>query len=557
MSMEWLKKIFQIQLFSGIVLKPYSQIPAQMISGIVLAVIAIPEVMSYAKLAGIPVVYGLYSLLFPLLTYSLLASSRRMVAGLDSTTILILSTSLLGFAVRGSEQWVLLISFITIIVGVTLFFLSLFRLSFIANFISTSTLAGFISGVGLYLAIRELLGIFGVHTNQETLQAVFYAAYKSFQHFQINSVEVILSLSLIAMMLIGRRLLKSMPWFLIAVIVSIIISWHFHLNTVLHTVGNLQMGLPHLTNFKALPINLDMFFALIPIIATVVFVIIAQSIATAEATAEKHQDTLNPVQTLKALALTNLVSGLTNGAVIVGSVTKTAILDERKYASQLSNLTAVIVVAVVLLFFISALAYLPECTLSSIIFVLGLIMFDFKKLRAIFSYSRLEFTVVFITMLSILFVGISFGLIVSIILALLKHIQSEYMIKNVVLSENKTMMFSNEPNALVQQYRPGVFVYVPEIIYFASIKEVVREITEAVRLNPSLKKIYISLARVHNLDYSAIEGLLRLNNILKQQNIELYFYDLQPNLANKAEFPKVQQLFPKQIFSASLEALVP
>src|SRR5215472_5674714 len=155
----WLRRL---PVLEGVLPVERSRVPAELLAGVTLAAVGIPEVLGYAKIAGMPLVTGLYTLLLPMAVYAVLGSSRHLVVAADSATAVILAAALTGLAVTGSEQYVRLAGLAALLTGGMLFVARLARLSFLANFLSRTVLVGFLTGVGISVAAGELPDMLGI-----------------------------------------------------------------------------------------------------------------------------------------------------------------------------------------------------------------------------------------------------------------------------------------------------------------------------------------------------------------------------------------------------------
>ncbi|MSP53057.1 MAG: SulP family inorganic anion transporter, partial [Gammaproteobacteria bacterium] len=245
----------------GMIFRPFSQLPAQIFAGLVLAFVAIPEVMGYAKIAGLPLVTGLYSILFPLIIFSIFSSSRHLVVGLDSSTAVIISAGLASFAVRGSSDWVFLTSVIAISSGLLLMAARFIRADFIANFLSIPTLVAFMSSIGIYIVAHEFIVFLGFHDNAQTLQGLLYDLY---QNKHVNFHTLIISGAIVTIILLGKKLAPKIPWYLLIIVISIVATWFFHFK--IDTIENIPNGLPKVTTFHAPTLNIHLLIKLLPTI---------------------------------------------------------------------------------------------------------------------------------------------------------------------------------------------------------------------------------------------------------------------------------------------------
>src|SRR4051812_25653882 len=151
-----------IQLFEGLVPIVKADVGAEVVAGVTLAALAIPEVMGYTQIAGMPVITGLYTILLPLFVFAVLGCSRHLVVGADSATAAVMAAGIGGLAVAGSGEYVALAGLAAIMAGGLLLLARLARLGFIADFLSRTVLIGFLTGVGVQVAAGQVAGVFGV-----------------------------------------------------------------------------------------------------------------------------------------------------------------------------------------------------------------------------------------------------------------------------------------------------------------------------------------------------------------------------------------------------------
>src|SRR5580692_4005406 len=152
----------RVPVLQGVLPVERSRVPAEVLAGLTLAAIGVPEVLGYAKIAGMPLVTGLYTMLIPMAVYAVLGSSRHLVVAADSATAAILAAALTGLAAAGSERYVRLAGLAALLTGALLLLARLVRLSFLANFLSRTVLVGFLTGVGIQVAVSQLPDMLGV-----------------------------------------------------------------------------------------------------------------------------------------------------------------------------------------------------------------------------------------------------------------------------------------------------------------------------------------------------------------------------------------------------------
>ena len=417
------KPAFRIPILEGVLPIDMSRVPVDLIAGATLAALAIPETMGYSKIAGMPVITGLYTILLPILAFALLGSSRHLVVGADSATAAILYTGIASMGVAvASPQWVALAGLAALMCGVVLIAARVLRLGFIANFLSRSVLIGFLTGVGIQVAMGQLAGVLGVTDGTGTTLQKFYNTLVNIPDTSIPTLLV--SLAVIGTILGSRRINKAIPGPLIAVVGAIVLSYVFdfaaHGISVLGTVpgGLPQIGLPDVTLSDIAPLMTTVFSLFI--------VILAQSAATSRAYAMKYGDSFDENVDLIGLAGGNIAAGLSGTFVVNGSPTKTQMVDGAGGRSQIAQLMCAAVVAIVLLFLTGPLAYMPNCVLAAVVLLIGIELVDYKGMDAIRRLRPGEFAVAAITATVVVVVGVEQGIILAIVLSLVEHLYHSY-----------------------------------------------------------------------------------------------------------------------------------
>src|SRR5690349_18046367 len=233
----------RLPVLEGVLPVERSRVPADALAGLTLAAIGIPEVLGYAKIAGMPLVTGLYTMLLPMAAFAVLGSSRHLVVAADSATAAILAAALTGLAAVGSERYVKLAGLAALLTAGMLLIARLARLSFLANFLSRTVLVGFLTGVGIQVAAGQLPDMLGVTVSgQQTLPRLTHTTQAI---SSVNWGDVAVSAGVIVTVLVIRRLTRRIPGPLIAVVIAISVSYAFDLAAHgVSVVGPVPGGLP-------------------------------------------------------------------------------------------------------------------------------------------------------------------------------------------------------------------------------------------------------------------------------------------------------------------------
>ena len=542
---------FHLPVLEGVLPIKASQIPLELIAGLTLAALAIPEVMGYTKISGTPVITGLYTILIPMALFALFGSSRHLVVGADSATAAILAAGLVGMAATGSDEYVALAAVLALMAAGFLLLARLIGLGFMADFLSRTVLIGFLTGVGIQVALGQISGMLGLKGGGHgTLQKIWSDIQ---QLEQVNFYALAIALSVLVVILGSKKLSKKIPGALIAVIGAIIASWALGLGSHVHVLGEVPSGLPHI-GLPQVEWSWGLIGKLVPIAFAMFVVILAQSAATSRAYAARYNERFSEDTDLVGLGLANIGAGLSGTFVVNGSPTKTQMIDSAGGRSQLSLLFTTAIVLLVLLFLTAPLAYLPEAVLSAIVFLVGVDLIDIKGMHSIFSQRRSEFWVALITALMVVYVGVEQGILLAIALSLIDHTRRGYRPKNALLMRGESGVWKPQPVASQAQAEPGLMIYrFTHSMYYANSQQLTEEVTRlANSAQPPLRWFCIDGSAVDDVDYSAAETLRSLHAILQEKGIRLVIAQVMEDVKAQSRY-NLLQLFGDDAFFDTLE----
>jgi sulfate permease, SulP family len=500
------------------------------LAGITLAALSIPEVMGYTRIIGTPVITGLYTLVFPVLAFSLLGSSRHLVVAADSATAAIVASGLAGMAAVASPEYVSLTCLVALLSGGLILLARLFQLGFLANFLSRTVLIGFLTGVGVQVAIGQLDGMLGIDKVPGGLKGLLYIA----QHLGETNQTCAIIAAVVLVAIVGLEwLAPRLPGALLTVIGMIVASRVLNLGQYgVHMVGEVPQGLPHLV----LPeISLARITALLSMSFSCAVVILAQSAATARAYAFRYNDEFDENADLVGLGVGNLASALSGSFVVNGSPTKTAIVDGAGGRSQVAHLTMALITILVLLFLTGPLAALPNAVLSTVVFIIGVRLVDRRGMADLFRKNRMEFWLALLTAATVVVAGVMPGIILAIVMSLLLHVRISYKPQTALLSRGDDGHWLPRPvdNAQVPQPAPGMAVYwFGADLFYANVAHFVEEVLGLTRAVP-LRRLVIDAGSITAIDYSASQGLERLHQEVSGQGLELVWVHVRGEVADQ------------------------
>jgi high affinity sulfate transporter 1 len=507
-------------VLQGILPIERSRVPAEALAGLTLAALGIPAVLGYAKIAGMPLVTGLYTMLLPMAAYAVLGSSRHLVVAADSATAVILAAALTGLAAAGSERYVRLAGLAALLTAAMLLAARLARLSFLANFLSRTVLVGFLTGVGIQVAVSQLPDMLGVTaTGGETVPKLVDTV-RALPH--VHWADVALSIGVIVAVVVARRINRRIPGLLIAVIIAIIVSWAAGLaDRGVAVVGPVPRGLPSL---RLPALGWHDVRALLVTALSMFVVIMAQSAATSRAYAARYGEPFSEATDLVGLGAANAAAAFSGTFVVNGSPTKTQIADSAGGRSQLSQLTAFAVVLLVLVLLTGPLAYLPDAALAAVVFVIAIELIDLLGMRRILALRKHEFAVALLTMAAVVALGVEYGIVLAVIASIIEHLRHSYHPLNCVLVKSPDGHWQPVPAAPGARTREGLVAYrFGASLYYANAGRLLEDVAALVGQGGPLHWLVIDCAAIGDVDYTASAVLVEVVEHAHQRNVRLVF----------------------------------
>jgi sulfate permease, SulP family len=504
------------------------------IAGWTLAAMNIPQALGYTKIAGMPVVTGLYTLLLPLVGFAAFGSSRYLVVAADSATAAIFAGGALDLAPAASGRYVALAGATALLTAAFLLLARLLKLGFIADFLSQTVLAGFLTGVGFQVGIAvlgEMLGI-PVSAHRPILQLVEVFRRLPEAHLPTFAVSVVV----VTALLLLRRFAPRAPGALIAVAGAMSASaiWDFGGHGI-QAIGPVAGGLPHLgipaVSWKDLP-------TLIPLAASCSIMIITQSAATARIYANRHHQALDENADLAGLSAANAMAGLSGTFIVNGSPTQTAMVEGAGAQSQIAQLSTAAAVVLVLLFFTKPLAYLPQCVLGALVFMIAIRLIKLRSLADIRPESPGEFALAITTASVVVVVGVEQGILLAMVLSLLRVVQHSYHPHTGVMVKNEDGSWQLTPVAPGAVTKPGLVMYhFGATLFYANAGRFATELSCLVGQKPSpVRWLIVDAEAITAVDFSAARVVRELHQNLKDYGVELGFARMAWGL--KADFDR-------------------
>ncbi len=530
-----------------------SRLGPDALAGVTLAALAIPEVLGYARIAGMPVVTGLYTMLVPMVVFALVGSSRHLVVAADSATAAILAAGLVGVARVGSPRYVQLAATAALLVGGLLLVARVVRLGFVANFLSRTVLVGFLTGVGIQVAAGQLAPMLGISATGSHTVTRFIDTLKALP--RLNVAAALVSLGVIVLVVGIRRVTRRVPGALIAIIGAIAVSQTVHLARYrVEVLGEVPHGLPQLTIPSFALADLGLLF---PMAVSMFVVILAQSSATSRAYAATYEETVNEDRDLVGLAGANLSAAFTGAFVVNGSPTKTQMVDSAGGRSQLSSVTAALVVLLVVLVLTGPLGYLPIAALATVVFLIGIELIDVAGMHRIYLLRREEFILAVLTAAAVVVLGVEQGVLLAIVASMVDHLRHSYHPRSSVLVKSPAGHWQSVPVSAGVRTTAGLVIYrFGTSLYFANASQLSADITTLTHQGAPPRWLCLDGAAIGDVDYTAAAVLMRLHQQQQDHGTRLVLSNIiEPVRAQLDRYGITTTLGPDAYFDTAGQAL--
>lgn len=524
-------------------------------AGVTLAFMNIPQVLGYARIAGMPVVTGLYTVLLPLVAFAVFGSSRHLIVAADSATAVIFSSSLSHMAAPASGKYVALVGMVALLTAGFLFLAWIFKLGFLADFLSRTVLVGFLTGVGFQVGIAMLGDMFGVTVGSHR---TLVQAWEILQGLPTSNLPTLALSTLVAgSILLGKRVAPRIPLSLFAIVGTIAASAAFRfaergIAVIGPVPGGLpSIGLPDVTWSEAL--------TLLPVAGSCFVMIIAQSAATSRVFALHYHERVDGDADILGLSAANAVAAVSGTFVVNGSPTQTAMADRAGARSQVAQLVFASVVLLVLLFLTGPLQYLPRCALASIVFTIAAGMVDVTGLLDIRRESPGEFYLAVVTAASVVAIGVEQGILLAIALSLFRHVRHSYSPHTIMLAPNATGRWVPVPATPGKETEPGLIVYrFNSDLFYANADRFADEVRSLVERAPTpIRWFIVDAGAITDIDYSAAQSVRDLLDDLAHQGVGIVFARVSPYLRSDMDRHRITVVIGEaRIFTTLHEAIV-
>ena len=499
---------------------------SDLVAGVVLAAILVPQGMAYAELAGLPAVTGLYTTIACLVGYALMGPSRVLVLGPDSSVspMIFAAIAPLVVATQDPETAIALAGMLALMVGVIEIVLGAVRLGFVADLLSKEVQVGYMNGLAVTIIVGQLPKLCGFSTDADSFVDEVREFFANID--QRNATALAVGLATLAVLLVMPKFTRRLPAVLVAVVGATLTTALFDLD--IPTVGAVPEGLPR----PSLPwTDLSDVTPLLIAAAGITLVSLTDTIATSTAFAARRGEEVDPNQEMIGIGTANIAAGVFQGFAVSTSGSRTAVAEQSGAKSQLTGLVGAGVVALLLLAFPSLLADLPQTTLAAVVIAAAISLAD---LTALARFARVRKAALFLSLAAtggVVFLGVLEGILVAVALSVLLFVHRSWWPVGEVLGDvgNGEGWHDVRTNPGARQ-REDVVVYRWEApLFFANSGMFRQQVRGLVRRHrPSW--VVLQCEAITDIDVTAAEMLERLDLELNAQGIHVAFVEMRSRL---------------------------
>ena len=516
-----------------------STLSNDLLAAVIVTIMLTPQSLAYALLAGLPPQMGLYASMLPIILYAIFGTSRALAVGPVAVISLLTAAAIGRIAVPGSDEYILAAITLAFLSGLILLALGLFRLGFLANFLSHPVIAGFITATGIIIAASQLKHIFGIAAHGHTLPDLVGSLVHNLS--QANVITTLIGVLTIGFLLWTRNGLLSLLIGLgvagriagviaktgpvAAIITTTLIVWWLDLNALgVQVVGDIPRGLPPLT----LPsFSIDMWGTIIGAAILISVIGFVESVSVAHTLAAKKRQRIDPDQELIGLGAANLAASFTGGFPVTGGFSRSIVNYDAGSNTPASGAYTAIGLAGVSLFLTPLIYNLPKATLAATIIVAVLSLVNFSVLKKSWYYSKADFAAVSATMCITLLMGVELGITAGVSISILIHLYRTSRPHIAVVGQvPKTEHYRNVLRHDVLTSPAILTIRVDESLYFANARFLEDRIYQEVAKKPELQHVVLMCSAVNIIDMSALESLEAINVRLKATGVTFHFSEV-------------------------------
>ena len=542
---------------------------SDLLAAAIVTIMLIPQSLAYAMLAGLPAEVGLYASILPLVAYAIFGTSRTLAVGPVAVVSLMTASAVGQIAAEGTLDYLTAAVALALLSGGMLVVMGIFRLGFLANFLSHPVISGFITASGLLIAAGQLHHIIGVSGSGGTLPEILVSL--SGQLASINPVTLAIGAGVLAFLYVARNYLKSVlvaagiqprladmtakaaPILAVAVTVALAAGLDLGARGVA-LVGEIPQGLPA---FGMPSLSLDLVEVLLVPAFLISVVGFVESVSVGQTLAAKRRQRIDPDQELIGLGAANIAAGLSSGYPVTGGFARSVVNFDAGAQTPAAGVFTAIGIALAALFLTPLLASLPQATLAATIIVAVLSLVDFGAVRRVFAYSKSDFAAMAATILVTLGRGVELGIVAGVVLSLLLHLYRTSKPHVAIVGQVPgTEHYRNVERHSVLTDPEILSIRVDESLYFANSRFLEDTIAAHVADRPKLRHVILMCSAVNAIDASALESLEEINRRLADSGIGFHLSEVKGPVMDRLKGTEFLEHLNGKVFLSQHEAVL-
>lgn len=511
-----------------------NNVAQEALSGVTLLAIAVPLNIGYAQIAGLPATAGLYSLILPCIAFALIASTRQLIVSPDAAAAALVAASLGGLATAGGKDYVQL-AMAQAIIGAALFGLcAVFKLGFLANFLSEPILIGFVGGLALDILLSQVAKMLGVHINSgdEFVPRVgeLFAGLGT-----TNGWSLLISVLAVAVLVGGKRLARLVPWALIVLVISTVAVVLTNAESAgVAVLGAVEAGAPAITWPQISPAQ---WVQVAPSAVALTLVAIAEGLLVARRYGQKHGYTTSPNRDLAAFGASNFAAGISGGFTIGSSTSRTAALDDAGSRTQLPAIVAAFGTLLLVLFGTALLEHIPSPAIGAIVAVAVVPLLGIADLISLWRQRKFEFAIAVVCFLGALLLGPIIGIVLAFVLSLINLARRAATPRIDLLTEGESggIVATQLTPAVTSGTSSVAVVRFAAPVFFANAGVLTDRLMALVTVGSAdgLKDLVLDCEAITDIDVTGAKAIREIEAAAATAGITLHLSRLRPELAQE------------------------
>jgi len=543
------------------------QATSDLVAAVIVTVMLIPQSLAYALLAGLPAQVGLYASILPLVIYAVFGTSRTLAVGPVAVASLMTATALSPIAEAGSSAYIAGAVLLAVMSGVMLTLMGVFRLGFLANFLSHPVISGFITASGLVIAASQLKHILGVQASGHNLIEIVHSIMGAVGETNVYTLAI--GVAAWAFLLLSRK--RAKPFFkalgakprlaeilaktapILAVVATTLVAWVFNLDEKgVRLVGEVPSGLPA---FTLPPLDTGLWSQLAVSALLISVVGFVESVSVGQTLAAKRRQRIDPDQELIGLGTANLGAGFSGGMPVTGGFSRSVVNFDAGAETPAAGAYTAVGIALATLFLTPAIAYLPQATLAATIIVAVTTLIDLPALGRTFRYSRTDFGAMLATIVLTLGHSVEAGIIAGVALSIGLFLYRTSRPHSAVVGRVPgTEHFRNVLRHDVELCPKVTFLRVDESLYFANARFLEETVMDLVSEERELTDLVLVCPAVNLIDASALESLEAINERLHDAGVRLHLSEVKGPVMDRLKGTELLEHLNGRVFLSTYEA---